>query len=183
MNLSELITSRRTVHNYRREKVSDAVVEEALRLSLWAPNHRLTYPWAYFWTEGETRMKLADLAVELKGLKEPLSEAKKSGLRDQVLNPSHLILLALKRGDPKLEHEDYATLACGVQIASLFLWEKGLGSKWSTSGYFTGQRTYEILGVSPEDFRLEGALLVGVPVTPPPTATRPALAGILRKLT
>ncbi len=183
MNLSELITSRRTVHNYSSEKVSEAVVEEAMRLSLWAPNHRLTYPWAYFCAGAATRIKLADLAVELKGAKEPLSEVKKTAMRDNILKPSHLILLALKRGDPKHEHEDYATLACGVQIASLFLWEKGIGSKWSTGGYFIGPRTYDVLDISPEEFRLEGALLVGVPLTPAPAPPRPALEGILRKLT
>ena len=71
MNLSELITSRRTVHNYSSEKVSEAVVEEAMRLSLWAPNHRLTYPWAYFCAGAATRIWQADMLLALNVMKKP----------------------------------------------------------------------------------------------------------------
>lgn len=182
MDLSEVIRSRRTVHNYKPEPVSDALVQEALRLSLWAPNHKLTFPWAYFITGAATRKKLADLAVEIKGAKEQLGDVKKSAIRDKHLHPSHLILIGIKRSDAKREHEDYATLACSVQIASMFLWDKGIGSKWSSGGYFVGPRTYEIAGISPDEFRLEGALIIGVPQITPPAPERPAIDGFIHQL-
>jgi hypothetical protein len=162
--------------------VPDTVVEGAFAASLWAPNHKLTFPWAYFWTGPETRRQLAELNVKLKSEKEALSDIKRQAARDNILNPSHFVLLATKLTDPKREHEDYATLACSVQIAALYLWEHGIGSKWSTGLHSKHAETYKILGISPEQYRLEGALMIGVPQIMPHVPARPPLAEFMRRL-
>ena len=181
MDFAELTASRRTVHSYKTDKVADSLVEKALQLSLWAPNHKQTFPWAYFWVGAEVRTKLAELALALKEAKEPQSEMKKKAIRESVVNPSHLILLATRRGDPTRAHEDFATLACSVQIASLFLWEAGVGTKWTTSGWTNQAKVYEILGISPDEFVLEGGLMVGAPLAKPPLPKRPPLEKFLRR--
>lgn len=182
MDLAELTASRRTIHNYKAEKVADALVEAALELSLWAPNHRLTFPWVYFWVGERARARLADLAVELKGAKEPLSEVKQLAVRESVTNPSHIVLLGRRRAETTaIEHEDFATLACSVQIASLWLWEKGVGSKWTTSGWSMHARTHELLGTSSSEVALEGALLIGIPALVPAASERPALSTVVRR--
>jgi nitroreductase len=184
MDFTELTVSRRTVHSFKPDKVPDSVVEKALELSLWAPNHRLTFPWVYIWVGPRLRADLADLAVELKGAKEPLSDVKKKAVRETLTNPSHIILLGLKRGgEATREHEDFATLAASVQIASSYLWENGVGSKWTTSGYSRHARTYELAGVSPDEVRLEGAFLIGVPAVVPSASARPDLANVIRRTT
>lgn len=176
MDFAELTQSRRTVQQFAATGIEDHLVEEALRLSLWAPNHRTTWPWAYYWTGPETRRHLADLSVELKSVRETLSEVKKAALRDSVLNPSHLIFLGLRKSEPKLEHEDFATLSCSVQIATTWLWEKGIGTKWSTGAFTMHPRTYEILGVDPGKVQLEGALMIGLAAQTPKTPERPPLS-------
>ena len=165
----------------KTDKIADSLVERALQLSLFAPNHKLTFPWAYFWTGPGVREKLANLVVELKSAKEPLNEIKKKAAYDKTRNPSHLILIGTRRGDPSRAHEDYASLACAVQIAILYLWEQGVGTKWSTGAYFTGPRAYEIIGVSPEEYKLEGGLLIGVPQIMPPAPERPPLVQFLHR--
>jgi nitroreductase len=183
MDLAEIAVSRRTVHNYKTSKVADALVEKALALSLWAPNHKLTFPWAYYWLGENVRQQLADLSVELKMAKKPLSETERKAARDNVTNPSHLIALGHRRdANPQRMHENFATLACSVQIAALYLWENGVGSKWSTGEWCTNARTYEILGVSPQEIQLEGALMVGVPLMVPASPPRPALDKFLRHI-
>ncbi len=47
MDLKELIRTRRTVHNYRPETVSDTLVREAWIEPVQGPNHRLSFPWVY----------------------------------------------------------------------------------------------------------------------------------------
>ncbi len=183
MDLTKLTMGRRTVHNYHTEKVNDTLVEAALGLSLWAPNHRLTFPWAYFWTGDKTRAQLAELNIRLKEAKGPQSEIKKNAARANITNPSHLILMATVLSDPATAHEDYATLACSVQIASLFLWQHQIGTKWSTGGHSTHADSYEILGISSKEYRLQGALMIGVPSIVPPAPPRPPLDKFLRKLT
>jgi hypothetical protein len=184
MDFRELVLTRRTVHNYHSDPVSDSLVEESLRLSLWAPNHKLTFPWVYTLVGRAARERLADLAVELKGAKsgEPLSPEKAKAVRDSVLNPSHLLSLALKKsGTPAQMHEDYATLACSVQIMSLHLWQNGVATKWSTGGFGVHDKTYGILGLDPAEVKLEGMLMIGRGSIVPAAAVRPDLSKFLRK--
>jgi nitroreductase len=188
MDFQQLVTTRRTVHNYTTEKVQDELVVEALRLSLWAPNHRLTFPWQYVSVGPAARARLADLAVELKSAKaakaggaEPMSDAKKHAIRETLVNPSHIILVGVKKSEPHIQHEDYATLACGIQIATLFLWENGISTKWSTGGWAMHAKTYEICGIDSAQVQLEGALLIGKPQITPPAPERPTLDKFFRR--
>lgn len=172
MELKKLIMGRRTIQKFAAEKVSEQAIREALALCLWAPNHRMTFPWFFALVEGEARVRLADLAVQLKG---------KEGVRSTVMNPSHLLVVGIKReDDPQRDRENFATLACSVQILMTCLWEKGIGSKWSTSGFAMHQKTYEVLGVSPDEIRIEGCVLIGKPEVVPPPGPRPELSAILR---
>src|SRR5262245_23561902 len=128
MDFRELVLTRRTVHNYHTDPVPDSLVEESLRLSLLVPNHRLTFPWVYTVVGRCAQARRADLALEWKSAKagEPMSVAKAQAVRETVLNPSHLVSLGLKRCENAAQmHEDFATLACSVQIMSLHLWQHG----------------------------------------------------------
>lgn len=183
MDLAQIIKSRRTVHSYKNEKVSDEIVRKALELSLWAPNHKLTFPCRYYWVGEQARARLADLSADMKAAKKALSETEKNAAREIITNPSHLIVLGLRRDpDANRMHEDYATLACGVQITSLYLWEQGISSKWTTGGFSTNSRTYEILGLSAEEVQLEGALFIGVPAQVPVPQPRPPLEKFLARI-
>ena len=179
MDFEQLVATRRTVNNYLPEKVGEETVIEALRLSLWAPNHKLTFPWAYTLIGPRARASLSDLAVELKGAKAPLSDIKAKAIRETVLNPSHLVALGIRKSNEFQEHEDYATLACSVQIAAMFLWKHGIASKWSTGGWTLHERTYQILGVDPAKVSLEGVLMIGKAQHMPPATERPPLSQVI----
>jgi nitroreductase len=182
MDLAQLIQSRRTVHNYTPEKVPDALVEKALELSLFAPNHKLTYPWVYTWISDAARKELGEANVKLKAAKGELSPVKAEAARQNVTRPSHLISIGIKKsGDEHRQHEDYATLACSVQIASLFLWEHGIATKWSTGAWSMNETAYKILGLNPAEVSLEGALMIGKAEFMPKAPDRPKLASLLRR--
>lgn len=181
MNLKELIRSRRTIQTFSNEKVDDVIVKEALELSLWALNHKLTFPWFYKIVGAAEREKIADLAVELKNKKGSMSDAMKASMRQNMMNPSHYVAVGIKKsGDEFTDKENYATLACSMQIASLALWEKSIGSKWSSSGFTTHPKIYEILGISADEVQLEGGLMIGKATIVPPAAKRPDLSEVLR---
>ena len=181
MDLAELIRARRTIQTFAAGDVPESVVKEALELSLWSLNHRLTFPWIYKIASREQRLALAELQIEGKSRKGPLSDAVKTSMRTNFMNAAHYVALGLKReSDPGTAKEDYATLSCSMQIASLVLWEKGIGSKWTTSGFSVHAKTYEILGLSPNEVVLEGGLLIGKFEKAPPAAERPSLSEVLR---
>lgn len=185
MDIAELVLTRRTVHNYTTEKLPDSIIEEALKLSLWAPNHRLTFPWVYTLVEGDARSRLADLYVDLKGGKsgEPVTPVKREAWRKSIVNPSHVISLGLRRsGDAEQMHEDYATLAAGIQIMSLWLWHKGIATKWSTGKWSVHDKTYGILDLDPAQVKLEGVLFIGRAESFPPIPERPELHEVLRRI-
>lgn len=181
MDFAELVLTRRTVHNYAAKDVPREAVQNALELSLWAPNHKLSYPWVYTWVGPRARARLADLSVELKSKKGPLNEVKAKAIHSAMMTPAHLIALAIQKSEPHREYEDYATLSCSVQIATMDLWHKGIGTKWSTGGAWMHERTYEILGLDPAKVRLEGGLLIGMPLGVPPAPERPPLEKFLRE--
>ncbi len=181
MELAELIRSRRTVHNYTDKKVDWSIVEEALALSLWAPNHKLSFPWVYTRIGPKSREELADLAVELKEKKGELGETKRKAIHANIIHPAHVISLGIRLDDDeRRRHEDFATLACSVQIASLYLWQKGIATKWSTGGNWSHKKTYKILDLNPDKVRLEGALLIGMAESMPKTPARPDIEKVLR---
>ena len=163
MSLENIIRSRRTWHQFTGEQVPQNVINTALELALWAPNHKMTHPWAFYDLGPETRQKLVDLAVELKKQKSPdLSEAMESALRNKLGSVSHMIMIGLKTCDDDFQaREDYATVSCGVQNMSLYIHDQGFGSKWSTGGFTRHDKTYEILGVDKSKTEIVGALLIG----------------------
>lgn len=163
MSIEEIVRTRRTHHQFTGQQVPQEVINTALELALWAPNHKLTHPWVFFDLGPETRQKLVDLAVELKKHKTPdLSEAMESSLRSKLESASHMLMIGLKIcEDDFQQREDYATVSCGVQNMSLYLHEQGFGSKWSTGGFTRHKKTYEILGVDSSKTEIVGALLVG----------------------
>ncbi len=135
----------------------------ALELALWAPNHKMTCPWAFYDIGLETRQKLVSLAIDLKKLKTPdLSDAMEFSLRGKLESVSHMIMIGLKLCDDDFQlREDYATVSCGVQNMSLYLHDQGYGSKWSTGGFTRHEKAYEILEVNPAKVEIVGAFLVG----------------------
>ena len=164
MKIEELIQVRRTFHEFTGKSVDKGLVEKALRLALFAPNHKNTFPWAFYILGEGKKTSLIDLAVELKRKKsiDGLSDALESNLRKRLGSCSYMVVIGLKKSDSKFqEREDYASVACGVQNISLYLHANGLGSKWSTGGFTSAPQTYEILSINKSDIEIVGVLLVG----------------------
>lgn len=177
----ELIRDRRTIHDYKKIKVDWDIVKKSLDLSLWSLNHKLTFPWVYIRTGANARGKIADLMVEIKEEnKGRLSDVMRESIRSKALNSSELIILGQKRSNSEFQQkEDYATLACSIQIASLYLWDKGIGSKWSTGGFTQSNKLFEILNIKESEVEVIGALYVGIAERTPKTPERPPLKEFL----
>ncbi len=185
MDILDLILARRTVHEYSSKPVPDRIVENALLAAIHAPNHKLTWPWRFFTAGPKTRLALAQIQVEMKSKKspEPLSPKVRDGMTDKFMKPSHLLVLAIKKSaSAEQQKEDYAALACAVQNMSLYLAAEGVGSKWSTGPATRAEKTYEILGVNPQELELCGWFWIGYAEGEPRKPERPSLDGFVQKL-
>lgn len=184
MDIESVIRQRRTIHQFNGQPVRDDLIRTALDLALWAPNHKLTFPWKFYDLGPDAKANVIDLAARLKSKKggAEFTPAMEKSLRDKLESASRLIFLGIKKSDSAFQmREDYATLACGVQNASLYLWSHGVGSKWSTAEFTSAPEAYDILQIDPREVELVGVLLIGHfsgPVRMPP---RPPLETFLEK--
>ena len=162
MNILELILDRRTIHDYRPEPLPEGAVERAVTAAMAAPNHRMTEPWRFVRVGPETRAVLLGIAADLKGGAEALGESGLKKLRAKMIDPAELLVVCQVRHEKaEVAREDYAAVACAVQNVMLSLWSEGLGSKWSTGGVTTDERTYRALGIDRSQQEIVGFLWAG----------------------
>ena len=176
MNISSLIRSRRTIHEFSEKAIEPSLLKEALELAMWAPNHRLTFPWGFFEFSAAQKQVVADYALEWKAKKNldfMTNETRRQAERQKFVSVPHLIwVLQRKSGNPIEQKEDYASVSCGLQNTSLFLWSHGVGTKWTTGPVTMDPRLFTLTGISGEQFEPCGLLWVGFPQRLPPAADR-----------
>lgn len=94
-------------------------------------------------------------------------------LREKYEHPAELVVVSQVLDDDDFRRrEDYAATACAIQNFCLSLWAEDIGSKWSTGSMTRDERTYEMLGIDPDDERIVAFVWAGVPadVPDPPRA-------------
>lgn len=183
MEIANLIRQRRTIHNYSNAAVDEKIVREALALALWAPNHKLTHPWRFTWIGSRCREQIADLSIQLKekDVGGSLNEAMKVSIKEKFIHPAALIAVGMPVvQDETRKREDYASIAAGLQNSALYLWSRGVGSKWSTGKITKHSQVYKCLGISSEHEEIVGFFWIGHPDKIPPAPPRPNLESVLR---
>ncbi len=180
-NIAETIKQRRTIHSFQDTEVSEDIILKAIEMGLWAPNHKLTHPMRFFRLGKRGREQVLDLAIKInqKKYKLDFNEVKIEAIKKQYSQcPEILVLGCRKAHDMIQQKEDFATLACGVQNMSLYLWEQGIGCKWSTGAVTKDPNLYDIIGTSPEEIILEGFLWIGYAEKVPRASSRPSLTDV-----
>ncbi len=173
-DLAEVIRNRRTVDLYLHTEVPDELIEEALELAVWAPNHHVTEPWHFYLLGDETIEGCLDLVrdivTENKGAEKGEFKRKKWSEK-----PGWLVVTCKRSDDPIREQEDYGACAAAIQNFSLYLWEAGVGTKWTSGAITRDQRFYDLLGIDSREEFVVGMLWYGYPKITP-TQSRAPLA-------
>lgn len=183
MLIYNVLTSRRTIHQYQPQPISKEDVFKAIEVGIHAPNHKHTQPWRFTLIGTKARTKIVDLAIELKSENGHLSRAMKSSLRDKFMNPPYLMAISqIKNSDPVQSKEDYGAIACAIQNMSLFLWPKNIGTKWSTGKITQHEKTYKILSVDPNKEEVVGFFWLGRPMQTPQKPPKSKLKDVLREV-
>lgn len=185
--IEKIIEGRHTCHRYAPSKIEDKLLKRGLELALTAPNHKFTFPWQFVICGEKTRQKFYEQA-KLKAEKKAQAAGEdfsliEKKLQEKMLNPASLVVFSRKiHADPKMAHEDYATVACSIQNFTLYLEEHGFKSKWSTGAITTSPETYETLGLDPESEVIDGFIWIGKPLVKDPPRRRPSLDEVLKEL-
>lgn len=145
---SDLVRSRRTVHDFTNDIPPNHLILEAIEQARWAPNHHRTEPWYFRFPSRAQIEQICQLNAELirqqKGPTAGPEKAEKIAavkLRRWLAMPGWLVLTCQRDDDPLRQQEDYAACCCAAQNMMLLLWEKGIGVKWTT-GNITRERDF-----------------------------------------
>jgi nitroreductase len=144
--LGSLMRARRSINLFADEAVPVAALEEAIEVARWAPNHRLTEPWKFYVIGPAMKEAIArcaaDFEAESKG--ERAGEARYKRLSEV---PAFFIVTSRIGTDELTDREDYAATCCAVQNLCLYLWQLGIGTKWTTGAITRESRFYDLLGI------------------------------------
>ena len=180
MDLYEAIHSRRTIHNYQAEALSDSVLNRILEAAHMAPCHKLTWPWRFNVVGPESRKAIAKIGVRLKGGDEP-SERLINAIHDKVLNPGALVVVSqVLAEDDHRRREDYAATCCAIQNLQLAACAEGLGAKWSTGALTQDPSLYGLLELEAEKEQIVGFVWIGR-ASNTPTISRPNVEEFIRR--
>lgn len=171
--LERLMTSRRTIHDFKSEPVPDKdVIKQALSSACWVPNHHLTEPWHFCLLGKETITDVCELnkkmLIETKGIK-----AAELKYKRWMEIPGWLVVTCQKSDDEIRYQEDYAACCCAIQNFMLILWQQGIGTKWSTGPVTRDDRFYDLVWINRELENIIGLIWYGYPADIPQTARKP----------
>ena len=112
--VAKVLRGRRTIGAYLPEAPPTAVIDAALELATWAPNHRKTEPWRFYRLGPQTKAALCDLSGKLVAEKKG-SEAGEAKRRQWSSIPGWLAVTCRRSTDALLQEEDYAACCCAIQ--------------------------------------------------------------------
>ncbi len=160
--IADAIRDRRTVNFFLPGEVDSRVMERAIELARWAPNHRLTEPWRFYLIGPQTAEAIARYAAEL----DAAAKGDRAGeARYQRLKgiPNSFVLTCLRNADELTQMEDYAACSCAAQNLMLYLWQQGLGVKWTSGAITRDPHFYDLLGVDGDAEFIVGHFWYGTP--------------------
>ena len=166
MDVKQAIRERRSTLLFDRSRaVPRAQIEELLKLSVWAPNHKLTQPW---------RFSVLDHAALREMARAVFTEMTEAGLMpadenlDEHLDQFPPMAVIVSQSpprdpdDPEMALEDYASCCCVAQNVMRAAHAEGIGTMWLTGPLAGARLVAKALGLE-SDSRIVALIAVGYP--------------------
>lgn len=175
----EALKSRRTIGDFTDDVVSDDVVTRAVEAARWAPNHKLTEPWKFYWLGGEAIEEISKLNAAL--LKADGKPAKAKAKYERWRSIKGWLVVTSRRSldNALMEQEDYAATCCAVQNLLLALHSEGVGTKWTTGAVTRTAEVAKVVGYDLNEEAPVGIVWYGVPAREGKSLRRKQVADIL----
>jgi nitroreductase len=160
--VADLIRGRRTTNLFEPAPVDASILLDAIEVARWAPNHRLTEPWRFYLLGPETIAS----ASECWAASEAETKGEAAGVaRLKRLNtiPGHFVVTSATDDDELIDIENYAACCCAIQNLMLYLWQRGVGVKWTSGAITRETRLYELLDIDRRKERIVGYFWYGLP--------------------
>ncbi|WP_170840746.1 nitroreductase family protein [Oceanobacillus limi] len=172
INLIDAIRGRRTILDYKPDKIKRELLMEILTNASFAPNHHMKEPWKLKIYEEDSRSKFGEKVVDSYirlGLLKTLNEGKLKKAREAYdrffTSVPHHILFYMDKEDNGgyLDDENFAAICAFIQNFQLLAWEKGIGTMWTAKETLRDEVFIRDVGLSPNEHRLVAVVQVGYP--------------------
>jgi len=180
MDVLEIIRTRRSVGQFKPDPVPAEVIRELLDTTVFAPNHRLTEPWAFYVLGPESKRRFAEIRRNARrdALPDPHAPEAQPALQklyDTTLQtPVIIVFTAAGHPDPEVKEEnEWATFGAAYAFM-LGAWAKGIGTYFRTGRGVLGSPELRALLALPPDRRIIGVVYAGYPETVPQKKRTPA---------
>lgn len=171
--VERLMVARRTSLRVDPERAVPAeLVDRLLRLAVWAPNHKRTFPWRFAVVEGDGRRRLGELVAAYEQRLGASPDRQEKALGKYLRAPVVVLAGAAYHPDPVRRIEDRDTIAAGVQNLLLGATAAGLASHWATGSWMDDDDVKALAGLAPDD-ELVALVYLGWPTGDVPTVERP----------
>ena len=170
--MTALLRGRRTINLFEPDFVDPSVLLDAIEAARWAPNHRMTEPWRFY----VLGPRATAAAIECWSGFESETKGERAGqarLARLSAVPGHFVVTTRRDEDPVIDRENYAASCCAVQNLMLYLWQRGIGVKWTTGQITREQRLYDTLGIDAELELIVGYFWYGIPKIVPEQKRKP----------
>ncbi len=170
--IARILRERRTVHDFTDATPPTDTIVQAIELARWAPNHLRTEPWHFYVLDRTVGRRVAALNAEL------VRESKSAKVADVKLRrwsemPGWLVVTCARSDDEIRMREDYAACCCAIHNIALYLWEQGLGMKWTTGAVTRDPRFFDLVGMDFDAVYVVGLFWYGYPADVPVQHRRP----------
>ena len=131
--LRELVRERRTDMMVDKDRaLDDGVVEKLCELAMWAPNHKLTFPWMFAAVTGDARERLSNCTANAMARDGDKPE-KVAKARTKFQRAPVILIVGTESGDTHLRTEENRdAVSAGIQNILLGATSLGLASFWSS---------------------------------------------------
>ena len=180
MNVSDAISTRRSIKRFTNRTVTREDIEALLSACVAAPNHRLTQPWRFYVLGPDARQAYGLALGERKARKieDPVAArtARETVAAEHRALPAMLIVAVADNENPEIKEEDYAAAMMGIQNLSLAAVERGLGTHVKTGAVMSDPAARAAAGVKDNE-RIVAIVNIGEPAEVPSAKPRqPATA-------
>lgn len=173
-DFTALVRARRTNLMIDRDRPVDAaVIAQLCDIAVWAPNHKLTWPWVFCEVRGAARKQLGDTCADVMAAQnEPSPRVQKT--RGKFERAPVVLVVGSEAGDTDLRTaENRDAVSAGVQNVLLGATALGLASFWSSCPTGANDAVARFCGFA-DNTTIVAMIYLGWPTDLPKGFERPA---------
>ena len=167
--VANIIKTRRTIKRFLPQPVPRQLLASLLDVAVWSPNHKLTEPWRFYILDGESRVRVGEIAADIaraKAKPQARPEDVESGAvqvrKTWAEVPTLLYVTTIPDANPEIDEENYGAVCCAIQNFMLLAHAAGLATSWSSGAVAQSPELRRFVGAQDTE-RVVGLIRVGYP--------------------